>query len=75
MAAAVEEVENQLKDRKWFGFMIGFGVRGTPEFTPLFEAAVNASREVSPQTRLMFPTGPDKIYEAIVRNLGVAGQA
>ena len=69
--ATIELLKRELEAHHWDGFSIGSGIRGNMTYSELFEVAVNASREISSETRLLFPTGPDKIYEAISRGFGV----
>ena len=67
VAWSLQTVRTLLETKKWDAFLVGYGVRGTQANTVLFEGAVNASREISPQTKLMFSTAPDTIFEAIQR--------
>ena len=60
-------VRQTLKEQPWDGVSIGFGVRGSVEFTELFEGAVNAVREIRPEAKMMFATAPDGIFDAIMR--------
>lgn len=64
---ALETVKQALQEQKWDAFSIGYGIRGDLDHTGLFEQLVNASREISPQTKLLFSTAPDGIVEAIKR--------
>lgn len=52
--------------RHFDGVSIGFGVRGNPEYTPLFEKMVNLVRETSPKTTFMF-TGTTSDHVDIIR--------
>ena len=63
----VQMLKRELEAHHWDGFSMGSGIRGNMAYSELFEVAVNASREISSGTKLLFPTGPDKIYEAISR--------
>jgi hypothetical protein len=45
----------------------GFGIRGTKQFTPLFEKLVNTISEKSPQSKLLFNIAPDNTLEAVRR--------
>ncbi|WPH00733.1 Hypothetical protein R9X50_00356300 [Acrodontium crateriforme] len=65
--AALSEL---LQSRKWDGFMIGYGLRGVFANTPLFEQVVNLSREVAPETRLLFSNTPDEVLVTIERSFG-----
>lgn len=73
IAQSVSTVRKTLQSNSFDGFLVGFGVRGNKDFTPLFEDVVNASRETSPATKLLFGTAPDAVYETILRGFGKAG--
>ena len=66
--AALKEVKDKLKSKQWDGFIIGFGIRGTAEYTDVFEKLVNAGREIVPGAKLGFNTRPDDLFECVVRN-------
>ncbi|EMC97182.1 hypothetical protein BAUCODRAFT_32921 [Baudoinia panamericana UAMH 10762] len=65
---SIERLAATLKDKQWDGFLIGFGIRGGKEHTPLFEAAVNTAQEVAPRTRMLFGNAPDDLYNTLQRN-------
>lgn len=50
------------------GLLVGNGIRGTADYTVFFEDLVNASREITPSTRLAFNTSPSDILECCFRN-------
>lgn len=50
-------------------FLIGNGIRGNASHTEFFQDLVNASRECSPGTLLVFNTSPFDIIEACERSL------
>lgn len=53
---------------QWDGVMIGFGVRGDPAHTSLFELAVNTCiEEIKPAPRFAFNVSPDSTVEALMR--------
>lgn len=52
-------------------FIIGFGIRGTVEYTELFESLVNLSREVSPGTQMGFNTSMERTVDVCSRCLGL----
>ena len=58
----------QLREKKYDGVIIGFGVRGTPELTGFFEEAVNAIKEALPTARLLFNSSPPSTLDAVKRN-------
>ena len=67
-ANALEDFKKTIASRQWHGVSLGFGIRGTPELTPLFEKLMNAAIEFAqPAPRFMFPLKPDKIAEAVQR--------
>jgi hypothetical protein len=57
-----------LEGKKWDGIVIGFGVRGNPEMTVLFEEIVDAVRKHAPQAKLMFNSSPETSLDAIKRH-------
>ena len=65
--AAVDECREILGARKWDGLVVGFGIRGVPEFTGFFEKVVNVAREIVPGTPLGFNTRPDDLLETVLR--------
>lgn len=67
--STMEEIKSLLRSKQWDGVACGFGVRGTRDYTALFESVVNAFiTEVQPHPpRVMFPVGPDDISNAIAR--------
>jgi hypothetical protein len=48
-------------------FCVGYGLRSVSEFTDLFERVVEAVRELSPNTKLAFPSAPDDTMDAVRR--------
>ncbi|TKA76586.1 hypothetical protein B0A55_04052 [Friedmanniomyces simplex] len=65
---SIKRLEEKLRSRDWDGMLIGWGLRGNKSHTPLFEAAVNAAREVVPRTKLMFGNAPDDFFNTLQRN-------
>ena len=66
-----ENFQGFLKGRFWDGVMIGWGIRGVPEHTELFEALVNTVvAEVKPVPKFIFSLKPDTLIESIQRVLG-----
>jgi hypothetical protein len=51
-------------------FIIGFGIRGSVELTPLLEKLVTTCHDVSPTTKIGFNTTFDGNIEVCERNLG-----
>ncbi|MCJ1329201.1 hypothetical protein MMC10_005879 [Thelotrema lepadinum] len=62
--SAMEDWKAVLSSKRWDGVSIGFGVRGSPELTELFEDLVNAVIEVGGRQeggapKMCFAMGPD----------------
>lgn len=56
-----------MQEKKWDAVLIGFGVRGTPSETAIFEALVNTTREYAPQAKFAFNSGPEGTLDALKR--------
>ncbi|KAI0087086.1 hypothetical protein BDY19DRAFT_893607 [Irpex rosettiformis] len=56
-----------ITSRKWDVIIIGFGVRGTPDFTVFFEWLVNEIKEKAPQTKIGFNHSPESTLDAAKR--------
>lgn len=63
-------LEKLLTEKEWTGIVVGFGIRGTPEFTEMFETAVQMCWRLRPGVKVGFNSRPDDLYEAVVRNFG-----
>jgi hypothetical protein len=50
--------------------IIGFGIRGSAEYTVLLESLIGACREASPETKIGFNTNFDGNLEVCERHLG-----
>lgn len=48
----LHRLRDQLRSQPWDGVLIGFGVRGNVELTPLFEAAINLCVEETPRGKV-----------------------
>ena len=60
----IEDFKATLAEKRWDGVSVGFGVRGKPELTELFEDLVNAVIEVGTKQeggvpKLCFALAPD----------------
>ena len=67
----MENFRGFLKSHTWDGVMIGWGIRGVPEHTELFEELVNmVVAEVKPAPKFVFSLKPDALIDAIQRVLG-----
>ena len=67
LIGTLDMVKQKLCSKPWDLFVIGYGVRGTKSYTPLFEGVANASREITPSMKLAFSTAPDDVYDSIMR--------
>lgn len=67
--AVVDALKAAIKSRpQWDGAMIGFGVRGDPALTTLFELAVNTClEEMKPTPKFAFNVSPSSTVEALLR--------
>ena len=74
VTGSLAALQEALRSKEYDAFLIGFGVRGKKEYTPLFEGVVNASREISPRMKLLFSTSPDAVFETILRGFGEGGR-
>lgn len=63
----IEEFEEKLQSQKWDGVMVGFGIRGDPQFTEVFEQLMNLCRVKSPESQLVFNTEPKDVLPSILR--------
>lgn len=63
----VDDVKALLKEKSWDGYLVGFGVRGDPSLTAVFEDLINAGREIRPETRMGFNTNPLDLLETAKR--------
>lgn len=62
-------IRDKVRERQWDGVMLGFGIRGNPAVTELFEVAVNICvHEMRPAPRFAFNVTPTTAVEAIVRS-------
>ncbi|KAK9898898.1 hypothetical protein P389DRAFT_167573 [Cystobasidium minutum MCA 4210] len=65
----IEPMLESLKERRWDGVVVGFGVRGgnTLEVTVHFENIINGLRVHAPHARIMFNYNPTSTLEAVQR--------
>ena len=68
----MEKLSAAFASRKLDGVIVGFGIRGIPENTYLFEKVVAAVRQGAPQAKLMFNTSPDTTVDAAKRWITVS---
>ena len=66
-SAGTDIVKTALASQAWDGFIIGNGIRSTPDLTVLFEQLVRIGREAAPDTPMGFNTHPLDIIETIER--------
>lgn len=77
--ASLTQLNKALQERRWDGVMLGWCVRGHPEFTELYEAVVTACleetirrhKEDGTKPKIMFCTGPQDLVNATLRNFPV----
>lgn len=68
-AAVADVIREKARERQWDGVMLGFGIRGDPAMTELFEVAVNTCvQEMRPAPRFAFNVTPTTAVQAIVRS-------
>ena len=60
--------------KNWDCIAIGGGLRGKFDLTDHFEFMVNAIKDKSPQTVIVFPPKPDKILERALGHLSSTGR-
>ncbi|KAF4309336.1 hypothetical protein GTA08_BOTSDO03163 [Botryosphaeria dothidea] len=69
---ALDEIGNKLREgkagKKWDGVIFGWGMRGIPDTSALFEAMVNRVKDEAPKARFMFTLAQPNHWEAIQRN-------
>lgn len=65
-----DDIKQVLKEWQPDGFCVGYGLRSVSEYTDLFERVVQATKELSPGTKLGFPRAPDDTVDA-VRRMGL----
>ncbi|KAI5369152.1 hypothetical protein Slin14017_G000310 [Septoria linicola] len=65
----LRRIKDELQKRHCDLFIIGFAVRGNPDYTSMFEQLVNTSVEVSPKTKFGFMPKPTELYPTILRIL------
>lgn len=66
----LESVRRRLQKERPDLFIIGFGIRGSPELTAFFERLINTCRETSPSTKIGFNVAFDGNLEVCERVLG-----
>jgi len=72
-SSSLARLRERLGERRWDGLLIGFAVRGSKEYTPMFEGAVNLTREMAPGTRLLFGVSPGDLMDTLERSFGMEG--
>lgn len=60
-------LREQLATGEWDALVIGGGLKMTAPLTVQFEKVVNACREVSPRTRMLFQAAPGDLDEVVER--------
>jgi hypothetical protein len=67
----IEELRSEIRDKAWNGILLGWCIRGHVEFTALFEQVVSVCVDETRSmegVKLMFSTGPDNLFETVLRN-------
>jgi cobyric acid synthase len=67
LPTTIVEMREKLQGRTWDGYVIGFGLRGLPEYSEAFEQLVNSARELAPKTKLGFNSSPADLMATIER--------
>lgn len=70
---SLARLRERIGERRWDGLLIGFAVRGSKEYTPMFEGAVNLAREMAPRMRLLFGVSPGDLMGTLERGFGMEG--
>ncbi|KAK3630967.1 hypothetical protein LTR56_017112 [Elasticomyces elasticus] len=68
-----EKIKRELEDFQPDGYFMGFGLRGTAEYSDMFERSVNAGRRIVPHARMGFPPSPDRMAETVERVMSRTG--
>lgn len=70
--SVVDGIANKLRagnaGNKWNGVIFGWGMRGIPDTSALFEAVVNRVKDEAPEARFMFTLAQPNHWEVIRRN-------
>jgi hypothetical protein len=66
----LEKFKQQLRSKMWDAVVIGFGLRGNPDHTSLFEQLVNAASDALPGIRFGFSSKPEDFMPCLVRTVG-----
>ncbi len=72
---AVAVVRARLAEKAYDVIAIGAGIRALVEHTHLFEAIVNAIRELAPSARFAFNSGPTETKAAVMRQVEALARA
>lgn len=67
-AASLESYKKEITGEKWDAVSLGYGVRGDPALTPLFEQMVNILRENAPETKILFTSPLGDHVDMVKRN-------
>ena len=68
--ADLKHIRGRLEREQPELLIIGFGIRGSAEYTVLLENLIAACRETSPETKIGFNTNFDRNLEVCERHLG-----
>lgn len=62
-----DTVKEKLRDGPYDMVSIGFGVRGDPKLTEIFEKLVNTVSQGQPGVKFAFQTHPQELFDAVKR--------
>ena len=65
---SINRLSEKLRSRQYDAMLVGYGIRGNRELTPLFEGIVQTWHEVSPKTKVMFGNSPTDVIITLKRN-------
>lgn len=65
---ARDALVTQLREKKYDGVIIVFGVRGAPDLTVFFEEVANTVKNTLPTAPLLFNSSPPSTLNAVKRN-------
>ncbi len=67
-----DKVEERFRSKHWDGVIVGFGVRGNPDYTEIFETLVNMASEIVPGVQFGFTSTPEDLFPCLQRVFGQA---
>ena len=70
---SLKRLAERLRDGNYDAVLVGFGIRGNKDMTPLFEGIVQTWHEVAPRTKVMFGNTPMDVVATLQRNFPEVG--